>query len=420
MPERAVRQGRAIVARRAGAARPQRDEPAFAPGVRTPGELLALQRTAGNRAVAGGLSVQRYAFVEGRQVAPTADGLDPAMQAFAGDQLIRAYEDEAEFRAHAGGTTDYLGNLPAGSTSEGTWVRFSPTGTNLLGEDHTKVTLQHVVRAVGTTSFAYEPFAVDVLPPGSQMRATYEAGTAARFQAFGVGGVADKRQFGGESLFPKMGFGIIELIPYLEGTKPLANLMPGKYLGQPVQRYLKIAWGHAADISTQVARRKFWQRIPAEVRALARAYDETHDALNGLITGLPVDGYLGTVLNTTEGQDRVRQLLVFSRAFVTAMLARAATDTGITKAERRSLRRMPRGTQAEKEAVFGDWRNLHFAHATRNAAARGVRYIGMGNDHLRYLRDEELPPDSHPFDMTGAGLDLFEARTRALRAKAIP
>jgi hypothetical protein len=42
-------------------------------------------------------------------------------------------------------------------------MRFEPTGINLLGEDHTKVSLDKVLPVVGSTSFIYEPFAADTL-----------------------------------------------------------------------------------------------------------------------------------------------------------------------------------------------------------------------------------------------------------------
>jgi hypothetical protein len=252
------------------------------------------------------------------------------------------------------------------------------------------------------------------------MRTAYEAENQQRFQDFGVANVADKQQFGGESLFPKMGYGLNILIPYLAGEQPLSGLGPGQYVGQPVQRYLKIAWGHAQDVAAQVARSKPWQRTPKELKALALAYNASRAALDGFITGLPVDGYLGSALNTPAGLPLVPQLLTFCRAFVAAMLAQASTDEGITKAERKSLKRMPRGDQDEKEEVFGKWRNLHFAHATAAAVARGTRYAGMGNNHLVYLRGEGLPANSHAYDMTAAALVQFEARTLALRGKVKP
>ena len=439
MPQRSTRHDSAVPSRRA---EPLRERPEEQPavvalrhGLVAPQQTAALQRAVGNRALAGALAggrvrspaarptptggvvVQRWAFVSGTQVPHDDATLDPAMRAFASDHLVRDYTDRAEFQAHAARTTDYIGNLP-GPASTGTWVRFSRTGTNLLGENHTEVTLEHVVRAVGTTSFVYEPFSVDVMPPGSQMRRAYETENTQRFQALGVAGAADKRRFGGESLFPKMGYGLNLLIPYLTGAGNLGPIQTGGYVGQPAQRYLKIAWGHAKDVAAKEAQRRMpWPRPSRELRALAREFNASRAALDGFITGLPVDGYLGDALATPAGQPLLPALLSFCQVFVAAMLARTSTDSGITRRERRALGRMPRAGQDEKEEVFGRWRNLHFAHATAAAAGRGVRYAGMGRLHLDYLRAQGLPPNSHPYDMTGADLARFESRTLALAAR---
>ena len=55
--------------------------------------------------------------------------------------------------------------------------------------------------AVGSTSFIYEPFSTDVLTPGSAMEAAYDLETKDRCARLGVARVADKRQFGAESLY---------------------------------------------------------------------------------------------------------------------------------------------------------------------------------------------------------------------------
>ena len=109
-----------------------------------PAELLALQQGAGNRAVAA-LVVQRHAFVRDKQVKPSHPSLTPAMKAMAADTTVRDYHDGGEFADHAARKTDHIGTLRAGSP--GTWVRFPKTGSNLLGEAHDHVKLDHVVAA---------------------------------------------------------------------------------------------------------------------------------------------------------------------------------------------------------------------------------------------------------------------------------
>jgi hypothetical protein len=392
-------------------------------------EVIALQRAAGNRAVSQLLNessaqptptIQRWAWVSAAQVMPVAPGLDPQMKAFAADKVVRHYRSMAEFKDHAAGKTDYLGTLPASSSSPGTWVRFEPTGTNLLGEDHTLVTMEDVAAAVGTKSFIYEPFATDDLSSQPAMKAAYETENADRFKRFGVDSVADKRQFGGESLFPKIAVGFTILQSYVNGSKKLSELRTGPgYVGQPVQRYLKIAWGYATDVAGQVAQlKKAKKTVPSDRKQLAAAFADTKGDIDAFIKALPVDGYLGDALDTVDGKKKLPALSKFCQAVIVSMTARMEADTGITAAERTQLKRLPRGTETERGAAFGKWRNLYFSHAVRDAVARGVRYAGMGLNHLDYLKAEGLPPKSRAYDMAATDLSDFQTLTNNLKNTA--
>ncbi|GAA3631782.1 hypothetical protein [Microlunatus ginsengisoli] len=399
-----------------------------------PGDVAALQRAAGNRAVcrlvedpsgAAGpippVTIQRWAWVSAAQVKPDEPGLDARMKTFTTDNVVRDYGSMSEFADHAAGKTDYLGNLPATSGSPGTWVRFAPGGTNLLGEDHTLVTMEHVAPAVGSKSFTYEPFATDDLSSRPGMRAAYETENADRFKAFGVDKVADKRQFGGESLFPKIGFAFVIFQPYADGAKSLDDLKPGGYVGQPLQRYLKIAWGYAADVVDEVDQLKQAKTpVPPAHQQLAATHAATKGELDGFIQGLPVDGYLGDALDTTAGKKKLPALSRLSAAVIASMTARMEADTGITQAERNQLKAMPRGTPDQKGAMFGKWRNLYFSHAVRDAVARGVRYVGMGREHLDYLKAEGLPAQSRGYDMVAKDLNDFATLTNNLKSSAKP
>ncbi len=345
---------------------------------------------------------------------PKDKSLDPGMKKLASDKLVHDYMSSDEFKKHAAGDTDYLGNLP-GPVSAGTWVRFNETGTNLLGENHTQVTLKNVVPAVGSRNFIYEPFAVDDMSESPKLRAAYEKVNKGRFKELGVAQVKDKQQFGAESLFPKMGYALNLLIPYLTQNRNLDDLKEGAYTGRPLQQYLKIAWGHGKDVAATVKqRRKTAQQVPPALQELAGTYESAKADLNSFIKKLPVAGYLGDALDTPAGKDLREPLLRFSKAFVAAMLERAGADTALTDEEREALRSMDTGSQPTNEVVFSKWRNLHFSHAVRKAVERGVRYAGMGNLHLKYLLDEGLPPGSQPHDMTGKALAEFEALTKKL------
>jgi hypothetical protein len=389
--------------------------------LRSPADVLALQQGAGNAAVSGMLAapVQRWAWVSASQVMPTEPGLAPRMKTYTTDSAVRDYGSMAEFADHAAGKTDYLGNLPATSGSPGTWVRFAPGGTNLLGEDHTKVTMEHVAPAVGSTSFTYEPFATDDLSGRPGMKAAYETENADNFARFGVSMQPDKRQFGGESLFPKIAFAFVLLQPYVDGSGSLDDLKAGQYVGQPLQRYLKIAWGYASDVVDEVAQLKQAKSVVPPAHAqLAATYTATKGDLDGFITALPVDGYLGASLDSTAGRRKLPSLARLNRAVVASMTVRMQTDTGITAEERTRLNAMPRGTAAQQGTAFAAWRNLHFSHTTRAAVARGVRYVGMGREHLTYLKDEGLPRGSRGYDMVAKDLIDFETLTTNLKNTA--
>ena len=383
-----------------------------------PAELLALQQGAGNRAVAA-LVVQRHAFVRDKQVKPSHPSLTPAMKAMAADTTVRDYRDGGEFADHAAGKTDHIGTLRAGSP--GTWVRFARTGSNLLGEDHTKVKLEHVMPAVGSTSFIYEPLATDDMSALPSMKAAYEQENAARLAQMGVGGATDTRKLGAESLFPKIGFTMAALLPLLQGGPTFDNLKAAAYIGQPAQRYLKIAWGYGNDVAGEIAGLKAAKRpVPPELTQLAATVKRLTPALGPFITGLPVEGFLGDALDTAAGRKHVPDLVRFCTDTMNAMTARIATDAVLTEAERKTLQAMPRATAAQKGALFSVWRDMEFSHAVRAAVARGVRYAGMGLLHLTALQAEGLPPRSRGYDMDGLDLAAFQARTQDLASRVKP
>ena len=100
------------------------------------------------------------------------------------------------------------------------------------------------------------------------------------------------------------------------------------------------------------------------------------------------------------------------------MLARIDSDTELTKEERKKLRKMDKDTLGEQSDVLDEWRNLHFTHALADAVARGVRYAGMGRNHLVYLEDNGLPAGTHAWDMVGQDIADFEFLTKILAASA--
>ncbi|HUQ06585.1 MAG TPA: DUF4157 domain-containing protein [Kofleriaceae bacterium] len=367
--------------------------------------------------VAGAASgVQRFAFIKGAQVTNSA-GESADKQAFINDNLVRDYNDDAEFTKHAGKKTDYLGNL-----KDGTWVRFEPTGINLVGEDHTLVRAEETFTAVNSTSFIYEPFAMDDLSASPEMKAAYETENADRFKEMGVDGVADKQQFGAESLYPKIGYGMNIALPFFTKAKPLDELTSSDYTGQPVQRYLKIAWGMSADAETKVAAdRKAGTAVQPKYGKMADTHTAVKGELDAFIKGLVIDGFLGDELKKPGNDKLLAPLAKYALAVENAMIEMAAGDPSsrLDPAKRDELKKKGAKDEAEKFQIFSDWRNFKFEDAVDAATKKGVRYAGMGQNHLKHLIKKGLAADQHPFKLADLDLLRFQGETDALKAKAV-
>jgi hypothetical protein len=369
-----------------------------------------------------GPAVQRFAFINQTQITASAKGFTPAMNSMISDALVRDYNKTDEFRKHADKKTDYLGNL-----GDGTWLRFEPSGMNLLGEDHTLWPLEKVLPALGSKSFIYEQISSDVMKAGSNIQSVYEKESANLFKQFGIAKEKNKQPFGAESLFPKMGYALNAALPFFDGAAPLSVLQsgPNKYFGQPVQRYLKIAWAHSEDNKVAVAgMRKAKQKIPPRMDALATVHAAVEAKLDKFITPLVVDGYLGDELVKSANAGLLPLLAQFARAFTELIVEMAASDPSsrLPAAQRTSLSGGAVTTDAEKEKLFSEWRDFKFEDNVRDAAKRGVRYAGMGNEHLKAMKKVGLPNNGHAFDMTSMGKEMvaFKALTDTLKKAATP
>ncbi len=361
-------------------------------------------------------SVQRLAFVNESQVKKGEKDFTSAMKSMVADTPVRNYLSLDEFKKHAEKTTDYLGNL-----KDGTWLRFSPTGTNLLGENHTQVTLEDSVTAVGSKSFIYEPFSSDKMAAGSNFETAYTAETTDRFKLLGVEKEKDKQKFGAESLLPKMGFNLTLLQPYFDGTSNLDDLKSGLYIGQPTQRYLKIAWGWSKDNQLDVARKaKARDFVPPKLKKLADVHLAVTGKLDPFITTLKVDGYLGDELAKKANLPLLPLLADFSRAFTEAMMRVAADSPSsrLSNGARLALTGSSPTDEKDKMKMFSEWRDFMFEDNVAAATKRGVRYAGMGQAHLDHLVKTGLDKAQHPFEMEGKDIADFKALTEKLKKVA--
>jgi hypothetical protein len=174
-------------------------------------EALLDRYAGGAGAGSGSRAIQRHAFVKGTQVTKADPVATGKVLGFVTDDLVRNYDSKEELQNHAAGQTDYLGNL-TGGPANGTWLRFFPDGTNVLGENHALVPLDPVLAAVGSRSFIHERFAAHDMVEGYPLTEVYNADNADRFASFGIQDEPDKKKFGAESLLPKFGYVLNETI----------------------------------------------------------------------------------------------------------------------------------------------------------------------------------------------------------------
>jgi hypothetical protein len=365
--------------------------------------------------------IQRHAFIKESQVA-VDDQMNEGMKTMATDDKVRNYESRQEFQDHSEGKTDYLGNLT--TTSEaGTWMRFKPTGMNILGEMHTYVQLGDIMPRVGSKNFINEQFSSDNMSQSPNMKSAYEEVNAKEFKRFGVEGEADKQQFGSESLYPKMGYGMNLALPYLAKTEPLDKIKsgPDNYDGKPIQRYLTIAWGYSKDNAAKVeAQQKAKQTVGTKAAELCRVHRAVEGVVDPFVAGLVPDGFLGDPLAKKENAKMFRPLHDFAFAITEAMVEMATTEKSsrLSDEKRKKLANAQSTSLEDKQKLFSDWRNFNFEDNVTAAAAKGVRYAGMGNAHLDYLRENnKMPANSTGYDMITDDIDKMIALTKKLRGK---
>lgn len=302
------------------------------------------------------------------------------------DAVVRDFATWDEARAYEARTTQHIGNLP-GPAEPGVWVRFDDRRLNIVGEDHTYVDMEQIAAAVRTRSLVYEPFGTDEMLVGGELKKLYLEENKARLEGFGIDLGEDLRPYGGESLLPKIADTVAELIPYFAGTSPMIDMTSGggRYLGKPDQRYLRLGWGWAKDL--------VGRHGTAAEKTLTDVVQAVNDLIDPFIAGLPVEGFLGDPLMSGHHDDKYEPLHRLCVAYVPVMIERAHTDGDIPEADRSTLRGMEIDDPEDLQEMFALWRNFYFAKATADAAARRVKYAGMGNTHRKWLIQEGRVPD---------------------------
>jgi hypothetical protein len=399
--------------------------------------------------------VQRHAFINGKQV--KADDKHVAgnsqLAEFVADDSIRDYKSRKEMKNHAAGRTDYLGNW-----TDGTWLRFSEKGMNILGEDHTKISLLDVMPIIRSTSFISEALLSDDLTDSPNMQTVCDEQNAARFKKAGIEGASNKQQFGGESIYPKIGHGLTIMLPYFRGhlwMSGIASTGGDRYIGEIGQSTIRYAWAYGKDVraKTENLSRSIADddgpnktEIQGKMR-LVEVVTTFEGQLDPFIARLTPLGYLGDAFADPELKKENMKLIgptaplaMFASACIEALffdLSNRTSETGKQKSkqksagkaklpenqdknktpERQGKTRAPENRdEKERQEMFRRWRDLNLKNAVKDAASRGVRYVGMGLEHLEYLQKEGgLPAGSHAYDMVKVDIEEFRDKTRELR-----
>ncbi|WP_433288887.1 hypothetical protein ACQPZQ_37285 [Pseudonocardia sp. CA-142604] len=336
--------------------------------------------------------------------------MSPEMEELAADSLVHDYRDMKEFQDHATRKTDHIGNLP----TDGTWVRFSPTLLNVVGEAHNATTLHDVVQAVRTRSFIYEGIPSDDLrsenPAMLEAIRTMSAGRLARF---GLEAVEDIQPYGLEPIHPKIGYVFTALLPLLQ-SKKISKL--GGYFGKVFQSHLKMSWAAAGHLHDEVERRRPQGRETRATGSLG-GLSEAETEVAGtyarqkfapkFISDLQPDDDLRHSLELwvqRQPDNKLDALLGELHDFVSCMLGLVRE-----KYQRADLKRSERlaiwasGMNGEQEK-FDHWRNVEIGKRVREAQQRGVRYAGMGGAHSDYLRHELGLRSFNFYDLHGENL----------------
>ena len=385
----------------------------------------------GGSGAAGG-AVQRHAFINGQRVQVTDSFVTSTMGSFLLDNKVRDYVSVDELKDHIAGKTDYLGNL---EDDDRTWVRFSPSGLNVLGEAHESPwSLKHVLAAVGSKSFISEAIASEDPAAGSELKTTYDAHNADRYQELGIDQEKDKTKFGAEPLPPKIGYGMTALLPYLnlgKGTgdtdknvhkltkdnKNSAGVVDN-YPGELFLSMLQMAWAYAKDARIAVAMAYMGgAAVPPKLDALVQVTTSLYGTLDPYVTGLPAHGWLGDTLADPANAKLVSQIKTFAEAMIDMMTERAVDDPASGLDAKQKKKFAGTTTNDDKQKMFNEWRNRNLERSVTDATSRGVRYAGMGANHLDPIKKLGLPPAAHVFNMAGDELVAFGDHTRDLEQK---
>ncbi|MCX2730753.1 hypothetical protein OOZ19_10915, partial [Saccharopolyspora sp. NFXS83] len=171
------------------------------------------------------------------------------------------------------------------------------------------------------------------------------------------------------------------------------------YFGKISSRFLKIAWAYGKDVQNHAEPKPAREKLAKKRDKPASTWDAVmHSArhLDSFIDALPGDANLADHLLGRQGkryQDPVRS---YVKALVGELLERGAAGAAPGNGGQGSL--------ASREQAFRGQREAAMAESVRRS--NGIRYVGVGNNHLEALaaRLRQEPGEFHFYGLTDEGL----------------
>ncbi|MCG8455915.1 MAG: hypothetical protein MI919_06495, partial [Holophagales bacterium] len=380
-------------------------------------------------------TVRRYAFVEDHLLendehVHLQEDLDftPRMMKMVGDEIVRGFESVEELHQFSQGKTDYIGTV---AEKDDLWVRFAPEGLNILGETHGFLPMRYITDAVGSKNFIHEAFTAveDLGFPMPRTQNTVDEIAMIRHLEFGTEKEPDKGRFAAESFLPKMGFAINRLERYLPKYEGRDFAQIPETLDDALLKGMKMAYTFVDELATRIPQN---ERSP-ELGQLLSYYEDNEGPIRGFVESLVIGEKMGLTKAATAASKSeygtIEILLTFSLSLMEYLRKTLVDMTpGYEFPEAKLLADQAAKKQLhiqyeqthEREVFYRDLRDRKFLESVREARQRGVRYAGMGNNHLLALQEEGIEQFGHPYDMRENGEEYkgFRTATDAMKQAA--
>lgn len=379
-----------------------------------PAEVLALQRSVGNRAVTrlvrgGPRQLQREVRIDGgrQRVAESyyktgagkSKGFRHSISALIDDPIRRVFESAGELENYADGIADYIGDVV--TAAKGTyWFRLPVDKLTVLGEVHhnPEGNVEDVIRGLRTPRFMYEPF--NELKPVKALDLPF---TGARARLAAVNKQISISGFPAYGLFdPELENIVIKALTgasiarneYIAASKKDREAFKGRAstsdyaYGERVALYLSMA----IHIGSDVAEHDFGKASKAETpfiksaRRLKDVYIKRKGVLDDFAKGKDGDELIGIYELTKSGDfaslPAIKEFTLAFHEYGARYIKQLGTESGNTELETEGealVKKTGAGLDAlspAREAIM--WQKIQ--------GATGYLIVGMGDAHRVSLR----------------------------------